>query len=652
MSLRVLIAVTHLLGAGHLTRAAALARAFARAGHETILVSGGMPAPLVALDGVRLVQLPPVRTRGTDFRTLLDEAGRPAGPDRIAQRREGLVAALRETRPDVVVTELFPFGRRVLADEFLALLDAAQALAPRPLIAASLRDILVAPTAPERLAEAHARLARFYDLALVHGDPDLVPLEASWPVDGGMRPLLRYTGYVDEGAEPQPGRERAGIVVSGGSSAASLPLYRTALEAAALVPDRAWQVLVGSGVPEDAFAALRAAAPGHVAVERARRDFRALLAGAGASVSQAGYNTVVDLLRTGVPAVLVPFEAGQETEQRLRAERLRQRGLADLVPEADLTAARLAQAVRAALAHTQPPVPVALDGAARTVALVEERIRRARAAPRPQRAPGEAPPAVVRTLPWRTLDDALDRAADAGRALRLWWRDDDAVAATPALERLLALARRTGIPVALAAVPARAEPSLRARLAGEPLAQVLVHGLTHANHAPAGEKKAEFGPHRPAGSLAEDAARALREAELRLGPALLPVFVPPWNRVAPDLVALLPRLGYRGLSTFKDRRAAAPAAGLVEANTHVDPIDWHGSGSLRDPAAIAADLARAVLARIEGRADPDEPVGILTHHLVHDAAVWHFCESLAGRLAERQGIRYLFAAEVFSAASP
>src|SRR5437763_10098993 len=114
MSLRILIAVTHLLGAGHLTRAAAIARAVARAGHEATLVSGGMPAPLVSAESVRLVQLPPVRSKGADFANLLDASGAPVGPDYLADRRRILLAALDAAAPDVVVTELFAFGRRVL----------------------------------------------------------------------------------------------------------------------------------------------------------------------------------------------------------------------------------------------------------------------------------------------------------------------------------------------------------------------------------------------------------------------------------------------------------------------------------------------------------------------------------------------------------
>ena len=148
MKLRVLIAVAHLLGAGHLTRAAALARAFAQAGHPATLVSGGMPAPLVDIGEAALVQIPPVRTAGTDFSCLLDEAGAPVGQDRLDLRRRLLLEALGGARPDVVVTELFPFGRRVLGQEFMALIEAAGAWSPRPLIVASVRDILARPTKP------------------------------------------------------------------------------------------------------------------------------------------------------------------------------------------------------------------------------------------------------------------------------------------------------------------------------------------------------------------------------------------------------------------------------------------------------------------------------------------------------------------------
>jgi hypothetical protein len=68
----------------------------------------------------------------------------------------------------------------------------------------------------------------------------------------------------------------------------------------------------------------------------------------------------------------------------------------------------------------------------------------------------------------------------------------------------------------------------------------------------------------------------------------------------------------------------------------VDPIDWRGTRSLADPGGIVAGMANAVERRIAGRADPGEPIGFLTHHLIHDEAVWTFCEKLMMYLVDRE----------------
>ena len=176
--------------------------------------------------------------------------------------------------------------------------------------------------------------------------------------------------------------------------------------------------------------------------------------------------------------------------------------------------------------------------------------------------------------------------------------------------------------MALAAVPARAEPSLTGRVADEAGVDLLVHGLAHANHAPLDARKAEFGPHRPPAALKAEAAEALALATVRLGPRLLPVLVPPWNRIAADLPGNLPALGYRGLSAAHPVPAVP---GLAQAHTAIDPIAWRAGATLADPAWVIARAARAVA---EGG-----PVGLLTHHLVQDDATWDFCERLLDHLA-------------------
>lgn len=373
--MKALIVVTHLLGAGHLTRAAAIGRALAKAGHRVTLVSGGTPTMVIDFAGIELVQLPPVRGRVDDFSTLRDPAGTPIGADYLDARRALLLKAFRESQPDIVVTELFPFGRRALAGEFGALIDEAEVARPRPALVCSIRDILAPPGNPAKLESVRAWLHR-YAAVLVHGDPALVPLEASWPVDEALRSKLAYTGYVGPapGSLPAPGSgsEDGEILVSGGSSAAALPLYRTALEAARLDPGRRWRILVGEAVAESDSDALWQTAPVNAVVERARPDFLALLSKAPIFVGQAGYNTVMDIVATQARAVLVPFEAGRETEQRLRARALAERGFATVLPEAELSPASLLQAVAATSSRRWPVVRAPrLDGASATVRLLE-----------------------------------------------------------------------------------------------------------------------------------------------------------------------------------------------------------------------------------------------------------------------------------------
>jgi len=375
MSGRVLIAVTHLLGSGHLVRAANLGRALAADGFAVAVASGGMPLRAMDREPFDFVQLPPVRTEGVDFRNLLDEHGQPATAERMAERIARLEALAAELKPDAVVTEHFPFGRRQMAGEFLALIAAAKAANPKVLVLSSVRDVLVRPR-PRRIAEANGRIAGLFDAVLVHGDEGFLPLDRSWPVDAGLAAKLQYTGYLAEAPAPAEAVENGEILVSGGGSAAALPLFRLAIAAARLGSvDWRWRILVGRGVAEDDFRRLAADAPGHVVVERVRPDFPALLAGCALSISQAGYNTVLDLVAAGRPAIVVPFDAGNETEQAIRAEAMEQAGLAlclKLSGADAVTPVALTAAVATAIGQI-PPVPrLALDGARNAAAIVRD----------------------------------------------------------------------------------------------------------------------------------------------------------------------------------------------------------------------------------------------------------------------------------------
>jgi len=373
--MRLLIAVTHLLGTGHLSRALALAEAFTARGWRVDVASGGRPAPHLNSVGAILHQLPSLASDGADFATLLGADGTPADAALFAARQAMLTGLLDSLRPDVLITELFPFGRRALAAEFDALLERARALPQPPLTLASVRDILAPPSKPKRVAETEDRLLRLYDGVLVHSDPALIPLEDSWPLTRAMMPLLHYTGFVvPPPPAPDDGTDGQGeILVTAGGGPVGRPVFEAAALCAAsgALPQR-WRLLVAKGDAALADRLRALAPPDRLLVEPVRPDFRALLGRASASVGRCGYNTALDCLTAGVPSVFCPFEDGKEVEQTIRAAILaRQPGIATL-READLTPDSLAEALQSVLGARIPPLsPAALAGAARSVEIVE-----------------------------------------------------------------------------------------------------------------------------------------------------------------------------------------------------------------------------------------------------------------------------------------
>ncbi|WP_170405056.1 glycosyltransferase family protein [Ruegeria arenilitoris] len=369
--MRTMIIVTHLLGTGHLSRALTLGRAFADAGHHVTVASGGMPAPQLNTDGVSLLALPPLRSDGTDFTRLLTADGNIADATYLNYRAIALTEAVRRVNPDVLITELYPFGRRSLADEFLALLSTARSLPSCPVVLSSVRDILAPPSKPAKAVRTEEIIVRFYDGVLVHSDPEITPLDASWPVTGNLAGRLFYTGFV---APPAPGPHEQGeganeILVSAGGGSVGQPIFRAAIEAAQKMPNRRWRLLVGGQDAQDRIAELRHMTNGeNVILEPVRPDFRQMLPLAAASVSMCGYNTAMDLLQCATPAVLIPFDDGKEVEQTLRAKSLARLPAVDVLNSAKLTGEALAQAVDRVLHQgSREPLDGGFDGARKSV---------------------------------------------------------------------------------------------------------------------------------------------------------------------------------------------------------------------------------------------------------------------------------------------
>ena len=241
---------------------------------------------------------------------------------------------------------------------------------------------------------------------------------------------------------------------------------------------------------------------------------------------------------------------------------------------------------------------------------------------------------------WDALVCELDNWAADGCVATVWWRDDDAVADTPNLRRLLGLLEAHNIPGAVAVVPAMLEPSLKPLVQGRSGITVLPHGLRHTNLEPPGVKKSEFGNTRDINAALQDLRRGRTIIESQFEQSV-GVLVPPWNRISEALVTRLPETGYIGLSAFGPRDFSRSDSAVKQTNCHVDVIDWRGTRGFVGMGEALSQLTRHLQGRRLHTVDSDEPTGILTHHLVHDASCWHFLEELAVRLSDHAGQRWV-----------
>lgn len=378
----------HSRGLGHLVRALTLAGELARRFRVVLLSGGKIPRHTPAPRGVEVVQLPPVEM-ASDNRLLSSDRRRTLGRT-MGLRRAALLEALEGLRPEVVVTELFPFGRLSFSGELLPLLETARGLKRhRPLVFCSLRDILEQSSEAQPLLNEVACVLcnHLYDGVLFHADPSFVRFEESFRVHTPLRTPVIHTGFVApaaaEGPRPRDGAGPNGggpVVVSAGGGRVGGRLLSQAAEAYAryrIGEGVRMTIAAGPLLPPEEWRALKAAAAGveGLRLQRWFRDLRGVLSNARASVSQCGYNTSLDLLRTGVPALLVPFVSPKDREQMQRARRLADLGLARLLEPERADAATLAEEIRALLEFRPRRVRVDLRGAQNSAAVIEDMLR-------------------------------------------------------------------------------------------------------------------------------------------------------------------------------------------------------------------------------------------------------------------------------------
>jgi predicted glycosyltransferase len=580
----------HSLGLGHLVRSYALAVELART-FEVVFVRGGEePRGVPAPDGVEIVPLP-----------ALGAVSGVAGdgvPDVLPRRRSLLLGLLADRAPRAVVVELYPFGRKKFASELLPLLEAAREARPRPVAVCSLRDVLVDRGGRQREHDERAAAIAnaYFDAVLVHADPAVARLEESFRPRTVLTAPVHYTGFVVPATEPPQVPREDHVLVSAGGGLVGGRLLETAIAARRLLPQAPrLRLVAGPFLPEADFTRLRASVAAEDGIELVRSvpALEAELARASASVSQCGYNTALAVVRSRVPALVVPFEEGPENEQGRRARRLEELGLVRMLPAEKLDPRSLAAELDGLRTFRPRTVDLRLDGTAETAEILTTLAGRAR---RP----------VGAGMAWlRPLEQAL---ADAAEPVTFFFRDDDAGWADERLLPLLDRFAAAGGPLDLAVIPQSLEPGLAAELvvrrdaAGVHLG-VHQHGFAHRNHEANG-RKCEFGPSRSAADQRRDIQTGRTRLEELLGPVLDPVFTPPWNRCTATTGACLVELGFAALS----REARAEPLGVDGLAEIPVSVDWFGRRKGLRPTRSELGVELATAARSGGA------VGVMLHH--------------------------------------
>ena len=376
----------HVLGIGHLFRSLEISRALSD--HEVILVTGGPPVDINLPKHVREFRLSDLQMN-QEFKGLFSTE-KNTGIDQIKEERQiRLFALLAAEKPDVFLIELYPFGRKAFRFELDPVLRAVDdKRLPCGLVVCSVRDILVEKEDRDKHeSRAVKTLNRYFNAVLVHADPQLAKINETFDHFNEIAIPVDYTGYIAPKPSPGAGKrirkqlkideDEILIIASAGGGNVGAPLLEAVIRAFGRLEVKSrchLKVFTGPFLDQNEFDRLKESAGDNVQVTRFTTDFLSYLAAADLSVSMGGYNTTMNILASGTPALVWPF--GQNREQRLRAGRLADLGALRVLEDADLRPDRLAVIMDQWISRaTRPTVNINLNGAVNTAKWIEKAIK-------------------------------------------------------------------------------------------------------------------------------------------------------------------------------------------------------------------------------------------------------------------------------------
>ncbi|MCF6251759.1 MAG: hypothetical protein L3J75_10910 [Methylococcaceae bacterium] len=359
----------HSLGMGHLRRTIEIAKALNNKFRVVFFNGGRIPEAIPRPEEIEFIDLPPL---GMAANGILFSQGNEQDLAIIKETRcQLLLEHFHQLQPDVLLVELFPFGRKKFAFELLPLLRMAKKSDPKPLVVCDLRDILVDDRRDQQRHDDRAcwLSKRYFDAILIHTDPDFARLEESFKPRLPLKTPVFYTGFVAGDVEINEDYDHnPGIIVSAGGGNVGASLFHAAVEAQPIILERyrlPMSIVAGPFLPESEWNLLKLKSQNNkgITLYRTVPDLKCLFQNAEISISQCGYNTVMDVLKTHVPALLIPYAEGRENEQTKRALKLEKLGVVRVLAATTLTTDNLLREIDSLLLFGPKSIKLQMDGA-------------------------------------------------------------------------------------------------------------------------------------------------------------------------------------------------------------------------------------------------------------------------------------------------
>lgn len=646
---KVLFYCQHVLGMGHLIRSREIAHGLKD--FEVCFLNGGEIVPGFEFSpDIDVVNLPPIKS-DSEFKEILSIGGFRSLDELKTSRSQKILAEYKRFEPDLLIIELFPFGRRKFAFELIPLLTRIRLDGKRTKVICSLRDILVSKRDQVRHEDQVCYMMnRYFDLLLIHSDPKFQQLEETYSRMKDLTVRTRYTGFVAKAASEKEADQKNTFLVeknktplilaSIGGGRVGIELLECAIQASSIVKEtQPHRLLIFTGpyLPEDQFSRLQemVMSKSNITLKRYTTEFLSYMKSADLSISMAGYNTCMNILTTGTKALLLPFTGNNNEEQTIRAEKLEALGVVTVVHPDELNSVAFSKKILKFLKAAPVSTSLDVNGVQSTATFLKEMLEETDQKGTRQDEIGSSGDYTKPHLLESTLRPCLEKLFEEKKEIKIFLRDDDADDDLETLRHLFDVTLASGVPLNLEIIPdALTEAGIMLLDNHKHLHPTLFglnqHGWRHVNHEKEG-RKCEFGMSRTFDQQLEDISKGKRRLEEIFKDKFYPVFTPPWNRCTKETLKVLDRLGFKVFSKDKGKERV-DGFSFQEISTTLDFYRWKGNPTMKTPDEIVNELIVQM--------EKNDPIGLLLHHKVMDHESFIFLDLLLVVLREYSNVQF------------